>query len=125
MSDSFDSYTICDQVKSRARTQRYNTRMAFNCHRREKHPEARHWRKWAYSNNGLPRRSLSCGCCPKKYANRRRHGNHTCNGYMGDICPSTHALKMKKRTQIAIEISDWEKVNYDQDSFINADLLWF
>ncbi len=120
MSNDFDIHTLFDQVKSQARSQRYNTYIAFQRQRRERHPEARHWRSWAYSNNGLARRSLSCNCCPKKYADRRRHGNHKCNGYMGDMCPSTHGLRVKKRTQGSLEVAEWRKVNYDEDNFMNA-----
>ncbi len=62
-------------------------------------------------------------CCLKKYADRRRHGNHKCNGYMGEMCPSTHGLRVKKRTQGSLEVAEWRKVNYNDNSFMNANLL--
>ncbi|CAF1222494.1 unnamed protein product [Adineta steineri] len=123
MPNDFDTNTLVDQVKSRARSQRYNTCIAFKQQRREKHPDSRHWRKWGYSNNGFARRCASCGCCPKKYANRRNHGNHTCNGYMGDNCPSSHGLRMKKRAQGILEVTQWRKIDYDEETFLNENLL--
>ncbi|UJR11407.1 hypothetical protein I4U23_015587 [Adineta vaga] len=119
MSNDYTFDTVSDQFKSRARTQRNNTRSAYKRQRREKNPESRHWRKWTYNNNGFARRTLSCRCCPKKYADRRKHGNHTCNGNMKDMCPVTHGLRVKQRMEGNLEVIVWRKVDYNEESFCN------
>ncbi|KAJ3041902.1 hypothetical protein HDV00_008411 [Rhizophlyctis rosea] len=124
---SNDSSTIQLYLDSKSRKThaRHNARLSTSRTRPSHHPEAHHWRFWAYGNGhgekkGM-RRALSCNCCPKKYVDRRRHGNHTCSGWMGDMCPPAHSQTVWRRREGLERVRewregrDWDVRNYEDD----------